>query len=114
MTHDLTHLSTVLGSDRFNTYLKAAADDLDAAFALYQWNIAAAAAWCVCPLVGQMPPNASTELLVCLPDVDRFSVVVVEGVASPLRVSPPTALWIFLIESRIQHAAKVTHRLCGQ
>lgn len=45
MTHDLTHLSTVLGSDRFNTYLKAAADDLDAAFALYQWNIAAAAAW---------------------------------------------------------------------
>lgn len=45
MTRDLQRLSTALGSDRFNTYLTAADGDLDAAFALYQWNIASAAAW---------------------------------------------------------------------
>jgi hypothetical protein len=48
------------------------------------------------PLVREMPPDPDTEPLVGLPDVDRLAVIVVEGVAAPLRVCPSAPLVVRL------------------
>ncbi len=59
----------------------------------------------ICPLIGQMASNPATQPFKRLADVNRFAVVIVEGIDAPLAPTDSMALIVAAVEEGFDLAA---------